>query len=336
MGQRKGGIMMDSGTRAGYSQISGCGLNLFSDAELAELHRATLDVMENTGIMVMNDEAQDIFYSHGCRIDRKSSMVKMPGYLIEEAIKSAPSKVLLAGRNPEYDVVLEGTRVANTNFGSAVKVLDLETGQRRDSTLKDLVDAAKLCDAADGADTLHRPLTPRDVPPELETEYGTETCLSNCSKHFCIGTLSAEGVRRFFEMGVAVAGGEEEMRERPPCSLIICPVSPLQLSHECCEVIIESARLGIVCNVLSMALSGATAPVTSAGTLIVHNAEVLGGITLSQLTGKGAPVIYGSSTTMFDLKCVTSPVGAPEMGLISAAVAKLAQYYNLPSYVSGT
>ncbi len=107
-------------------------------------------------------------------------------------------------------------------------------------------------------------------------------------------------------------------------------------SHECCEVIIESARLGIVCNVLSMALSGATAPVTSAGTLIVHNAEVLGGITLSQLASKGAPVIYGSSTTMFDLKCVSSPVGTPEMAVLSAAVAKLAQYYNLPSYVSGT
>jgi len=85
-----------------------------------------------------------------------------------------------------------------------------------------------------------------------------------------------------------------------------------------------------------MALSGATSPVTNAGTLLTHNAEVLGGITLSQLTRKGAPVIYGSSTTMFDLSCVTAPVGTPEMGLISAAVAKLAQYYNLPSYVSGT
>ncbi|GAI10134.1 unnamed protein product, partial [marine sediment metagenome] len=79
-----------------------------------------------------------------------------------------------------------------------------------------------------------------------------------------------------------------------------------------------------------------TAPVTNAGTLIVHNAEVLGGITLSQLTNKGAPVIYGSSTTMFDLINVTSPVGTPELSMISAAVAKLAQYYNLPSYVAGT
>ncbi len=88
--------------------------------------------------------------------------------------------------------------------------------------------------------------------------------------------------------------------------------------------------------VLSMALSGTTTPVTLAGTLIVHNAEVLGGIVLAQLVRKGLPVIYASSTTMFDLSCINVPVGAPELGMMGAAVAKLAQYYNLPSFVAGT
>ena len=328
---------MIRGIRASYRQLSGWCLNMFTDEELDELHRATLDVLEDGGIMVLNDEAQEIFYSHGCKVDKKTNIVKIPPYLVNEAINSAPSKVLLAGRNPKYDVVLEGTRVANTTFGVAIKVLDLETGERRDSTLKDQVDTAILCDAADAVDVLTIPMTPRDMPPEVQAEYSTESFLSNCTKHFCHGeVLSTEAVKRFFEMGAAVVGGEEEMRRRPPCSLIICPVSPLQLSPEACEVIVEGARLGIVVNILSMALSGATAPVTNAGTLIVHNAEVLGGITLGQLTKKGAPVIYGSSTTMFDLIHATSPVGAPEMGMISAAVAKLAQYYNLPSYVSGT
>jgi len=327
---------MIRGTRAPYSQLLGLGLNMFTDDELAELHRATLDVLEDGGIMVLNDEAQEIFYSHGCKVDKKNNIVKIPPYLVEEAINSAPSKVLLAGRNPKNDVVLEGTRVANTTFGTGIKVLDLETGKCRDSTNKDLADSAILSDAAEGVDVLTVPLTPMDIPPEVQIEYSTETCLSNCTKHFHGDALSTEGVRRIFDMGAAVAGGEEEMRRRPVCSIAICPVSPLQLSPECCEVIVEAARLGVVCNLLSMALSGGTAPVTNAGALIVHNAEVLGGLTLSQLTNKGAPVIYGSSTTMFDLINVTSPVGAPELSMISAAVAKLAQYYNLPSYVAGT
>ncbi len=325
------------GPRAGYTQFTGLTLGMFTDDELAELHRATLDVLQNGGLLVMNDEAQEIFYSHGCEVDKKTNIVKIPPYLVEEAIRSAPSKVLLAARNPKYDTVLEATRVANTTFGVAVEILDSETGKVRETTNQDLAETAILADAADGVDVYSMAATPRDVPSAIEDLTAAETAFINCSKHFHhVDVLTTDGVRAFFEMGAAIAGSAEQMKKRPLCSILICPVSPMQLSPECCEVVIESARLGIPCNVLSMALSGATSPVTNAGTLLVHNAEVLGGITLSQLTKKGAPVIYGSSTTMFDMSCVTAPVGAPELGMISAAVAKLAQYYNLPSYVAGT
>jgi len=175
------------------------------------------------------------------------------------------------------------------------------------------------------------------VPSQVAGFVATETVFSNTSKHFHQGEiLSTAAIRRCFDVAVAVAGSAEELRRRPLCSFGICPVSPLQLGREVCEVIIETARLGLPNLILSMALSGATAPVTIAGTLIVHNAEVLGGIVLNQLTRKGSPVIYGSSTCPFDLSIVNTPVGAPETAMISAAVAKLAQYYNLPSWVAGT
>ena len=95
---------MIRGTRAPYLELSGFGLNAFTDNELAELHRATLDVLQDAGLMVLNDEAQEIFYSHGCEVDKEKSIVKIPPYLVDEAIRTAPSKVLLAGRNPKYDV----------------------------------------------------------------------------------------------------------------------------------------------------------------------------------------------------------------------------------------
>jgi trimethylamine--corrinoid protein Co-methyltransferase len=46
--------------------------------------------------------------------------------------------------------------------------------------------------------------------------------------------------------------------------------------------------------------------------------------------------MYGSSTTTFNMKTATATVGAPEMGMISAAVAELAHYYEVPCYVGGT
>jgi trimethylamine--corrinoid protein Co-methyltransferase len=88
-------------------------------------------------------------------------------------------------------------------------------------------------------------------------------------------------------------------------------------------------------NLLSQALSGATAPITTAGTLVIHNAEVLAGITLNQLTRRGAPVMYGSSTCPMDLKKSTATVGSPECGMISASVAQIAQFYQIPSWAAG-
>jgi trimethylamine--corrinoid protein Co-methyltransferase len=95
------------------------------------------------------------------------------------------------------------------------------------------------------------------------------------------------------------------------------------------------AREHVAVNILSMARAGGSSPVTLAGTLVTHNAEVLAGITLGQLTRPGAGAVYGSSTTAMDLRLASASVGSPECGLISAAVAQIARFYLLPSWVAG-
>ena len=109
-------------------------------------------------------------------------------------------------------------------------------------------------------------------------------------------------------------------------SMLVCPTSPLELSHNAAQVIIKGARYGIPVNVLSMAMAGGSSPIHITGTLVTHNAEILSGLVLSQLANPGARVLYGSSTTTFDLRYGTAPVGSPELAVISAAVAKLGQY----------
>jgi len=323
-------------TRADYRPFLGCSLNILSNDELDEIHRATLEILEDTGMMILNDEARELFYSHGCKVDKKTDIVRIPSYLVEEALRSAPSTLLLAGRNPKYDIVIGGTKVGFMPFGVAIKILDLETGEHRESTNKDLAEAVILADAADGVDVLFQPMTPRDVPYQVEDVYATETCFTNSAKHFIhVEALSTASVRRLFEMGAVVAGSREELRRRPIVSTAICPISPLQYDTEGCECIIESARLGIPCDICSEPLAGATGPVTLAGTLLLHNVENLAGITLSQLTNKGAPVFYGSATQTFDLLAVNALVGGPEEAIINAATAKMAQYYNLPSCIVG-
>lgn len=320
---------------AGRSQTEGMGLNLFTEDELYAIHCATLEVLYKTGVKVEDDEALEIFYGGGAEVDRTNHIVKIPPYLVEDAIRSAPRTLFLAGRNPKNDIVLDGSRVGFTNFGEGIRVIDPYTREYRKSTKQDVGNAALVCDYLSEVDVFERAVAAQDEHALVGPLHEAEAFFNNTSKHCFSGANNGKNFRKIVDMAAAAVGGKDKLKERPIYSTIVCPTSPLQLVRDCTEVLIEAARAGIAVNVLSMAMAGGSAPVTLAGTLVTHNAEVLSGIVLNQLTKKGAPVIYGSSTTIMDLKYTTAPVGSPELGMINAGVAKLAQYYLLPSWVAG-
>ncbi len=316
--------------------VEGIGFSILSHKDIEAIHEATLQVLEEVGIKVFGNEALEIYGGAGCDVDKSSNMVKIPRQLVEDAIESAPGKVLMAGRDPSKDVILEGERVTFTNFGTGTMMLDLETGELRSSGKQDLADTARICDAIDEVDTFTIAVTAQDVPEISRELHEAEAVLNNTVKHFAHDTSDAESTRLVVEMGAAIVGGKKKLRERPVISLGTCPNSPLELHINNTEVIIETARAGIPLDILSMAMAGGTSPVTLPGTLVVTNAEILGGIVLAQIVRKGTPVIYGSSTTILDLLYTTTPVGAPEHGMIGAAVAQIGQFYNIPTDVGGT
>lgn len=323
---------------ASYKQKSGVNVDILSTDELDAIHRATLTVMRHTGLIMYNDNALDVLEDGGCIVDRETQLVKFPEWVVEDAIKSAPPSILFAGRDKKHDTMLESNRVAFTNFGAGVEIYDPYTGELRHPTAKDVGDTALVVDALENVNVYSQAIVPRDCAEgEPEDLVSAERFLNNTTKH-ChhIDLTSGESSRKFIEMASIIVGGMDELRARPIVSALICPTSPLQMSNHGCDVIMEFARAGIPVNVLSMALAGGTSPITLAGTLVTHSAEVLGGIVLAQLTNRGCPVLYGSSTTTFDMRNMTAPVGSPELGLINACVGILADYYNLPSYTAGT
>lgn len=321
--------------RAGSRKSGGFRLEVFSDDELQEIHLATLEVLGRTGVFVEDEEALAIFAEAGADVDRERRVVRLPAHLVEEAVRTAPPKVVLCGRTPDRDVVLEDGRVGFTNFGEGIQVVDPYTGAIHESLKQDVADCTRIIDALPEIDVLERPLGAHDVPPDTAALHNAEAIFSNTTKHATIGPLSGFCARKMIDMAAVIAGGREELRRRPLLSFLTCPVSPLKLVADCCRIIIEGVRAGVPVNVLSMAMAGGSAPVSLAGALVTHNAEVLAGITLAQLTERGAPVIYGSSTTAMDLRFASASVGSPECGMIGAGVACLARFYLLPSWVAG-
>jgi len=320
---------------AGKSLSGGLGLKIFTDDELDDIHRATLEVLEKTGLLFDDDEALEVLDGGGAVIDKKNKIAKFPPYVVEDAIRSAPSKILLAGRNPKNDFVMESNRVGFTNFGEGVFIIDPYTGEYRETTKADVAASALIADYLSEIDVYERAVGASDVPIASVQLHNAEAWLPNTSKHGFMGSGNGYLTKKIIDMAAAITGGKDKLIERPIISFITCPVSPLQLVKEACEIIMETARSGLSINVLSMAMAGGSSPVTLAGTLVDHNAEVLGGLILSQLTRKGAKFIYGSSTTAMDLRLATASVGSPECALINAAVAQMSTYYLLPSWVAG-
>jgi trimethylamine--corrinoid protein Co-methyltransferase len=319
---------------AGRRKSGGLRVDVFTEDELADLHLATLDVLDRTGVYVETEEAQEIFAGAGARVE-SNGIVHIPGHVVEDAIRSTPSRLVMYGRDPKHDIVLEDGRVGFTNFGEGINVIDPYSGELRQTTKQDVADCSKIIDALPEIDVIERPLGAHDVPEQTQPLHNAEAIFTNCSKPAFIGPLTGYLASRMREMAAAIVGGAEKLRERPYLSYVVCPVAPLRLIRDVCDVIVDGARNMVPVTPVSIVMAGGSAPVSMAGAVVTTNAELLGCLTLSQLTRRGAPVVYGSSSSSMDLRYASASVGSPECGLINAAIACMARSYLLPSWVAG-
>ena len=317
------------------------GLNSLTPVQCIDIHEASLKVLEKTGVVVEDEETRKIFLDSGCHVDSEEKRVKIPSAITEAAIESAPEKVLLHGRTPENDILLDSqTHVGHFGiFSSNINIVDLESGKIRSSTKHDLVQIARLCDALENLTIFSRAVYPLDVSPSFMHLHTAEACLKNTTMHSIHGPESARETEQIIRMAKAVSQGvgdaENPSTARRPLSFVSSTISPLKMSRDFCEVVKTSAHHGYTTIIASAAMGGGTAPIHLAGLLVQTNAEILSGIVLTQLINKGTPVIYACYSTGMDLKLATSPLGSPEAAMVTSAAAQLCKYYKIPCQVPG-
>lgn len=316
--------------------IEGGKYRLLSKEEIKMIHESSLKILQQTGIKSENEEILNHFSKIGADVDFKEGIIKFSPALVKDAINKAASKVLLCGREEKNDLVLEGKRVYCGTGGAALNVLDLETGEKRKAVLKDIADIAKLVDALDNIHFFIRPVVAQDISSEFLDVNKYYAALGNTSKHVMGSAYSVEGALKVIAIAEEIAGGKQRLRERPIISFITSWMkSPLQLADSTTLVLMKIVEEGIPVALSSAPMAGSTSPVTLAGTLAQVNAEQLSGIVLTQSINSGAPVIYGGIPTVADMRTMSFLDGAIELGILAAACAQLAQYYNFPYYAWG-
>jgi trimethylamine---corrinoid protein Co-methyltransferase len=302
-----------------------------SNEQIERLHDASLNVLEQTGVRVMHADALQLLRKAGCRI-KGDDIVFIPAWLVEESIRSAPSRVAIYNREGESAMQLEGH---NTYYGLGTDLPvteDLYSGEHRRSVLQDIVNNAIIADACSEIDYIGSNALASDVAVEAAYLQSFLVQLQNSSKPIFFTAADEYDLALMIEMAELVAGGEENFRARPNIIHYAEPTSPLTHSGTALAKLLLCAKKGVPICYNPAALSGASGPITIAGLMVLANAETLSGIVLHQLAARGAPIISGFSAGALDMKTMVGPYASPEVKLANSAMAEIYHYYRIPMW----
>jgi trimethylamine--corrinoid protein Co-methyltransferase len=315
--------------------LAGGSYKPLTEESINRIHQTAMRVIEEVGFEVNSADALKLFEEAGARTDKESRRVRLPQKKVMELIEMAPSEVRLCGQEEEHDLLLGSNRVYAGTGGTALYIYEPDTNNKRRATLDDLKKIARLVDKLDNIHLFMLPTYPDGLPVEEVDVNRFFAALDNTTKHVMGGVYTVDGVEQAIRLAEIIAGSPEALRKRPRISMISCSMSPLKMDAHYGDLLIAIARNGIPLVCPAEPLCGATSPVTLAGNVVVQTTDSLMGVMLSQIVNPGTPVIFGSVATSTDLRKFSYLAGSIEMGLINAAGAQMAQFYQLPFYATG-
>lgn len=300
--------------------------------QIEAIHSASLDILKKTGIQITHPQALEILHGAGAQVD--GNRVRIPAELVEQALKQAPARVSLADRQGQRVLHLEKDA---TFFGPSLdcmEYLDPGSNERRPYQVADCEKAARVADALPCYDWVMTIGHADDVPENLADRYIARQVLTNTEKPYVFCCHNRQSLQDIYDMALLVCGGEKNFRKAPTLAQFTQPIAPLLHYDSSVDKLIFCAQKGLPVVYYSAVMCGGTAPMTYAGALAQASAESLSGLVIAQLVKPGAPFVYGSFTTVMDMKTTIFSYAAPEMNLMTAAMTQMAQYYKLPFFGS--
>ncbi|WP_457553546.1 trimethylamine methyltransferase family protein [Desulfobacula sp.] len=305
-------------------------LTVLNSSQKTEIHLAVLEVLERTGVKMTHPKALEILAGAGAKVDK--NRVRIPSWMVEDAIRKAPSRLVLGNRNGERSVFLEGDRSFYGPSLDCMEYLDPDTNKRMNFTTDHCRVTASLTDSLPNFDWSMVIGMASDVPPEISDRVIARQALTHCQKPLVFCTHTVENEKDVLEMALLVCGGRKNFDRAPTIVHYSEPISPLTYYDPAVDKILFSVANGIPLINFSAPQLGGSSPASFAGTIVQGCAESLSGLVLGQNAKPGASMIFGSQTTIMDMRTTIFSYGAPEMALMISAMAEMAQYYELPFF----
>lgn len=300
------------------------------------IHNAALEIIEKRGVKMEHPRALEMLAGAGARV-YDGDWVRIPGYLAEDAVRSAPSGFILYDQNGNKAMPLTGENFFYGTGSDTTFTLDLETGERRRCVLADTGRFARLVDGLKNFSFAMSMGNPEDISKvEFVYVYAIAEMIRNTNKPLVFIADRKEDMEKIHQIACMVVGGEDELRLRPFLLNYSEAISPLRFPEYVVDRLLFCSEKGIPICLPSGSNAGGGAPVTLAGAMAMGIAENLVGLILHQMENRGAPFLFGPNVSALDMKSTVVSYGGPEWSLTQAALADMRdEIYGLPIWSFG-
>jgi trimethylamine:corrinoid methyltransferase-like protein len=298
--------------------------------EAERVVEAALTLLAEIGLRFdSGTEAERLLTRAGCTIT-PDGVVRMPAFVVRRALATVAKSVRLWNRDGTRAIDIDAHHTWFMPGMTCIKVFDEATGEPRPSTRADLAAITRIADGLDNIDAVC--VACKDVADStLRGEIGEFLCMmENTTKpleYLCEWTRSLEAA---IEMAAALRGGREKLAEMPYFLHIVTPL-PLYFAQTHIEQVILAARAGVPVSVGTLAIGGASTPITTAGTVVQCLATDFAGIVLGQAAREGVFCI--GSTNPYFMEPETGGIGnLPQTMLGEQLICQVRRHLGLPSF----
>lgn len=304
-------------------------LTMLTEEQIQDIHQYTLKLLATTGVRVDSPSAVEMLRKKVGDLNIDGKTVRIPAELVEWALKVAPREIQIYNRrgDPQFRI---GGPEDRTRFGIGVTALYYQEPETDTPVLfqrKHMQDMVRVGNKLPHYDMVSTIGIVRDVPDYLTDLIGSLEHFANGVKPMvllCSDEHKFDDVLRMFEI---MHGGD--LGEKPFIIPYFNPVSPLVMNEGTVEKMKIAIERGLPVIISNYSLSGATTPITPAGTVAVLLAELLAGLVIGQLYKEGAPMFLGMLPVYLDMKTLLNFYD-PQSILVSLACAEMMDHYGIP------
>lgn len=309
-------------------------LSYLNSNQLDAIHNATLELLATTGVQVNEKESIELLRSAGAII-KENNIVQIPEALVNRALNTVPSRIVMSNRDGQRCMFLEAGRSYFGTGSGCPNIIDPFTRERRRTNKEDVANEARLCDSLPNIDFVMSLGLVEHEDPDLGYIYEFEAMARNTKKPIIASCSDGQNAQDIIDLAAAIMGGRDQLREKTLIAIYSEATAPLRHAEDALEKLLVCAQNWIPVIHTIGSLAGATAPVTLAGALTTGNAEVLSALVIHQLKQPGAPFFHGGTITPIDMRTMVHPYGAPEFHVLSACLTEMGCYYNMPVFSTG-